>query len=85
MSGGVGSLRSLSEDGVNAVDDGDGNAGGGGVEFDGALDGFIFLVPGGGLGDADQIFEGGVVPEAGVVDEDGFAVEEAGGPGGLES
>ena len=41
------------------------------------------------MGDADQVFEGGSpikmgIPEGGVVDEDGFAVEEAGGPGGLE-
>ena len=69
--------------GVNAVDDGDGAAGGCGVEFNGAFDGVFGTVPGGGLGDADQVFEGGGpiymgISEAGVVDEDGFAIEEAG-------
>ncbi len=63
---------------------GDGEAGGGGVEFEGALDGSIIFVPGGGLGDANQVFDGRVLPEAGVVDKDGFTVEEAGFPGGLE-
>jgi len=37
---------------------GDGGAGGVGVEFDGDFDGAFDLVPGGGLGDADQVFEG---------------------------
>jgi hypothetical protein len=63
---------------------GDGGAGGVGVEFDCAFDRSVVFVPGGGLGDADQVLDGGVFPEGGVVDEDGFAVEEAGGPGGLE-
>jgi len=46
--------------------------------------GLVYFVPGGGLGDADQVFDGWVLPEAGVVNEDGFSVEEARFPGGLE-
>ena len=38
----------------------DGGAGAFGVEFDGAFDGTFGLVPGGGLGDADEVFEGRV-------------------------
>jgi hypothetical protein len=33
------------------------------------------------LGDTNEVFEGWVLPQGGVVDEDGFAVEEAGVPG----
>ena len=49
----------------------------------------LAVITGEGLGDADQDFEGRSpikmgIPEGGVVDEDGFAVEKAGGPGGLE-
>jgi len=43
----------------------------------------IFFVPGGGLGDANQVLDGGG-PRGRRGDEDGFAVEEAGGPVGLE-